>query len=82
MREKAKNSLEKLQDLRPQRNYVTINNNITSAWHKCDVRPHESRIDLIEWANKKCLGRFSRDWNSYYFENERDAFAFQLKWGG
>lgn len=82
MREKAKTSLEKLKEMQPRRKYITISNDIESSWHKCRVHlPSTDRVSVIDWANKKCVGQYSRDWDCYYFESERDAFAFKLKWG-
>ena len=82
MREKAKSSLDKLRAMKPSRKYVTISNNITQDWHKCQVdMPSIDRVAVLDWANRKCIGQYSRDWDCYFFENEKDAFAFQLKWG-
>lgn len=82
MREKAQNSLQKLKEMQPRSKYVTISNDITADWHKCPVDLGKvNRIAIMEWARKKCIGQYSRDWDCYFFENQKDAFAFQLKWG-
>ena len=82
MREKAKASLERLEKMKPRRQYVTISNDIMTSWHKCKVDLAAlDRLSIMDWANRKCLGQYSRDWDCYYFENEKDAFAFKLKWG-
>lgn len=62
------------------RNYIPITNDISSSWYKCSIRPAD-RVKLIKWANENCVGKFSRDWQTYYFENEKDAFNCKLKWG-
>ena len=81
MREKAKTSLERLRKMKPKRKYVAISPDIQEQWHKCRIDiPKVNRTQVINWANKKCIGMYSRDWDCYYFENERDAFAFKLKW--
>ncbi len=82
MREKAKASLDKLKKMKTRRKYVTISNDIMSTWHKCPIDLAEvNRNLIINWANRRCIGQYSRDWDCYYFENEKDAFAFTLKWG-
>jgi hypothetical protein len=82
MREKAKKSLEKLQKMKPRRQYVPISNDIMTNWHKCRIDlPSINRTAVIDWANRRCIGQYSRDWDCYFFENEKDAFAFTLKWG-
>lgn len=82
MREKAKNSLDKLKKMKTRRKFVTISNDIMTTWHKCPVDLAKvNRNMIIDWANRQCKGQYSRDWDCYYFENEKDAFTFQLKWG-
>lgn len=82
MRQKAKSSLDKLKKMRTRRQYVPISNDIMTNWHRCKVDlPSINRTQVMDWANTKCLGQYSRDFDCYYFENEKDAFSFKLKWG-
>lgn len=82
MREKAKESLDKLKKMKTRRKFVTVSNDIMTNWHKCKIDlATVNRNLIIDWANRRCIGQYSRDWDCYYFENEKDAFAFTLKWG-
>lgn len=68
--------------MKPRRKYVPISNDIMSTWHKCKVDLATiNRTAVMDWANRKCVGQYSRDWDCYFFESEKDAFTFRLKWG-
>lgn len=51
-------------------------------WHKC-AAPDELQayVKLVSWCNKNVSKKYSRGQGAFWFEDEKDAFKFTLKWG-
>jgi len=74
-----------------ERKFVSVNDVDRNTWTECSVRQTklvgksidatDRYIKLVEWANKTVKGRYSRVDSSFWFEDEKDAFKFKLKYG-
>ena len=85
MRIKATQSLEKLKKMKTKRRkHKTFSEVDTETWHqvKCKHEFGQGYIKVIDWVNKNTNGFHSRSDESFWFESEKDAFKFRLKWGG
>jgi hypothetical protein len=92
MRIKARESLDRLKAMKnKKRKYVSEKEVDRETWTQIDVSDAKiglrndttaSRyVDLVAWANKNCVGNYSRADGSFWFEKAKDAFRFKLKWG-
>ena len=84
MRIKASQSLAKLKQMRQKRRrYKTFSEVDTDTWIrcKCDHEFGSEYVKVIDWVNKNTKGFHSRSDESFWFEDEKDAFKFKLKWG-
>ena len=84
MRIKAQESLKKLKKMKDKRRkYQTFSNVDEDTWIKCTVHgmfgPEYPKI--IKWVNENTNGFHSRSQEAFWFEDEKDAFQFKLKWG-
>lgn len=55
----------------------------TSGWTSVQLTRFKDRyhsVDVSEWANDNCVGKFYHSSTRYIFENEKDAIMFTLKW--
>ena len=84
MRIKAQDSLERLKKMKQKRRrYKTFSDVDPATWTKCKVhhRFGSEYVKIIKWVNEHTNGFHSRSDESFWFENEKDAFKFKLKWG-
>lgn len=92
MRIKAKASLDRLKALKnKKRKFVSTSELDRETWTEIDVSAtHIGRrnkatdkryIELVVWASRTIAGRYTRIDGSFWFENEKDAFKFKLRWG-
>lgn len=49
---------------------------------KCKNYFGRDYIKVINWTNRNTISFHARSSESFWFENEKDAFKFKLKWGG
>jgi len=51
-------------------------------WHGCTTPDGlQEYIKLVSWCNKNVSKKYSRGHGAFWFEDEKDAFKFTLKWG-
>ena len=84
MRIKAQQSLDNLKKMKAKRRrYKTFNDVDVNTWTQCKVHQHfgSEYVKIIKWVNNNTTGFHSRSDESFWFENEKDAFKFKLKWG-
>ncbi len=92
MRIKAKASLDRLKAMKnKKRKFVATSELDRETWTECDVSGAQvglrnkvtvnRYIELVAWANAAIVGRYTRIDGSFWFEDEKDAFKFKLKWG-
>ena len=92
MRIKAKASLDRLKAMKNKnRKFVSMSELDRETWTECDVsgtqvgnrmKATDKRyIELVAWASRTIVGRYTRIDGSFWFENEKDAFKFRLRWG-
>lgn len=84
MRIKATNSLEKLKAMRSKkRSYASFLDVDTDTWTRVLIDPNMNigHGQMIEWANNNLKKRYSRRLGAYWFEDEKEAFKFNLKFG-
>ena len=84
MRIKAAASLEKLKKMKTKKRRAKSFSEVDpETW----VQVKYSRgfgigyIKIVDWVNKNTTGFHARADESFWFENEKDAFKFKLKWG-
>jgi hypothetical protein len=92
MRIKARASLDRLKAMKnKKRKFVATSELDRETWIECDVSGTKiglrntatanRYIELVAWTNKTAVGRYTRIDGSFWFENEKDAFKFKLRWG-
>ena len=85
MREKAAESLKKLKKMLPSKEkHVAANHIDQETWTRVDLPTtgvtFSYYIKCLQWLNGRTEARYSRTVSSLWFESEKDAFLFQLKW--
>ena len=84
MRIKAQQSLERLKKMRQKKRKVkTFNEVDMDTWTEVKYRRDfgAKYIQVMDWVNKNTTGFHARSTESFWFEDEKDAFKFKLKWG-
>ena len=92
MRIKARASLDRLKAMKDKkRKLAPISELDRETWTECDVSETKiglrnsatagRYIELVKWANETIVGKYTRVDGSFWFENEKDAFKFRLRWG-
>lgn len=83
MRIKATDSLAKLKKMRnKRRKHVPFSEVDETTWTRCEgTISIKNYIGMISWANKNCAKMYSRTNRWFWFEDEKDAFKFKLKYG-
>jgi len=83
MRIKASESLKRLKKMKTKkRKSTTFKVEHEINWYGCDAPIHLAEyIKLISWCNKNVSKRYSRAKGTFWFEDEKDAFKFRLRWG-
>jgi hypothetical protein len=38
------------------------------------------KVEILEWTNANCVGRFMNSGKEFIFEDKHDALMFKLKW--
>lgn len=66
-----------------RRRYKSFSDVDQETWTQCKCEQHygPDYIKVINWVNKHTNGYHSRADESFWFESEKDAFKFKLKWG-
>lgn len=87
MREKATESLNKLRKmLPPKAKHVPANQIDEQTWTRVSLGDmgitFDHYIKCLQWLKGRTEGCYSRTVSSIWFESEKDAFLFQLRWGG
>ena len=67
-----------------RRRYKSFSEVDPETWHqvKCKQEFGQNYIKVIKWVNQNTNGFHARSDESFWFDNEKDAFTFRLKWGG
>lgn len=83
MRAKAIKSLERLKVMSTKRRKSTVFKSIhVDEWHRCAAPGKLTEyIKLVSWCNKNVSKKYSRGEGAFWFEDKKDAFKFQLRWG-
>ncbi len=83
MRIKAADSLKRLKELKTKkRKSVIFNAKHAADWHRCPASDGlQEYIKLVSWCNSNVSKKYSRGEGAFWFEDEKDAFKFTLKFG-
>ena len=85
MRIKAENSLQRLKEMKAKkRKYQTFNEEKMVDWTQIKIEAKyygKNYIKMVDWTLKNTAAFHSRADESFWFEDERDAFKFKLMWG-
>lgn len=83
MREKATESLERLRKMSSKKLRVPASKIDEKSWTKVRLTSlrYNDSIEYLNWLQKNMKARYGRTLSSFWFEDEKDAFSFQLKFG-
>lgn len=83
MRIKASKSLERLKKMKTKnRKSVVFNAKHEDEWHGCAVPIDlQAYVKIMSWCNQNVTRHYSRGKYMFWFEDEKDAFKFRLRWG-
>lgn len=83
MRIKAAESLKRLKKMKAKRRKsVMFREEHRGNWHSRTIPDGlQAYIKLVSWCNKNVSKKYSRGEGAFWFEDEKDAFKFTLKWG-
>lgn len=83
MRIKAAESLKRLKEMKTKkRKSVIFSAEHILDWHQRTTPDGlQEYIKLVSWCNKNVSKKYSRGQGAFWFEDEKDAFKFTLKFG-
>ena len=83
MRIKAAESLKRLKKMKTKRRKsVMFREEHRGDWHERMIPDDlQEYIKLVSWCNKNVSKKYSRGHGAFWFEDEKDAFKFTLKFG-
>lgn len=67
----------------PKKLHVPASRIDEETWTKVSLASlhYKDAVDYLTWLRNNTKGRYARTLSSFWFENEKDAFAFQIKFG-
>jgi hypothetical protein len=83
MRQKAEDSLDRLRKMSLKKLRVPASKINEKSWTRVPLASlhYNDAIEYLNWLQKNTKGHYGRTLSSFWFEDEKDAFAFQLKFG-
>lgn len=84
MREKAAESLSKLRKLVPSKRHVPATRIDEATWTRIPNSGLRQGfglyVDILRWLEEHADNQYARTVDAFWFESNKDAFLFQLKW--
>lgn len=84
MREKAAESLSKLRKMVPSKRHVPATRIDETTWTRV---PNDGLkqgfglyVEILGWMEKHTEGRYARTVDAFWFESNKGAFLFNLRW--